>query len=455
MPLNERKSQSAEPECRHVELAKLRGRRLSVVFDEPDTSTEGGAVLLREVESRCGIIEAVAGSIADKRSGLNIIHDMQSLVAQRVMQICQGWEDANDCDSLRNDPMIKIAAGHDPQGNPLGSQATMTRLENSVSRKDLVRIGKSMLAHFVDSFEQVPEAMVIDMDPSPCRTYGDQQLTLFNAHYDTHCLMPFHVYEGLTGKLITTVVRPGKTPTAGEIIALLERIVMHIRERFPKTMLIFRADSHHTKPEVLDWLESAGVHYILGLAVNNVLRRETAAMVEGARGLHREAWRPYRRFHSFSYAAGTWSRKRRVVARIEATVHGTDVRYIVTSLVNARASFLYDDVYCGRGNAELMIKEHKCGLKSERTSCNRWEANQFRMFLHSVAYTLMHTLKNTLLKGTELASAGFETIRLKLLKAASRVECGKTFIRIHLPSAFPARHTLLAALRANIAPDSS
>jgi hypothetical protein len=283
--------------------------------------------------------------------------------------------------------------------------------------------------------------------------YGGQQMGLFNAHYDDYCLMPFHVYEGLTGRLITAVVRPGKTPTDTEILGLLKRIVRRIRGRFPDTVLIFRADSHHTKPAVLDWLEAHNVRYVLGMATNAVLRREVQPLVDRASAEHRETWQPFRAFHSFDYGAGSWSRPRRIVARVEATALGTDARFIVTDIENVSARKLYDKVYCDRGNAELMIKEHKCFLKSSRTSCTRAEANQFRMFVHSAAYVIMHGLRETVLSGTQWATATFETIRLRLLKVAARVETGRTFVRFHLPAGSPAadvflRTSMVAAARA-------
>jgi len=270
------------------------------------------------------------------------------------------------------------------------------------------------------------------------RVYGDQQMALFNAHYDEYCLMPFHVYEGITGRLIATVLRPGKTPTKEEILALLKRIVRRIRGRFPHTTLIFRADSHHTKPEVLDWLEKNGVHYALGLATNAVLRREVEPLLSRAASIQREEWTRFRCFHSFEYGAETWSRPRRVVARIEATALGTDARFVVTDLDGVGAKVVYETLYCDRGNAELMIKEHKCFLKSSRTSCTTAEANQFRLFLHSAAYVIMHGLRETVLKGTGMATATFDTIRLRLLKVAARVQTGRTFVRFHLPAACPA-----------------
>ena len=248
--------------------------------------------------------------------------------------------------------------------------------------------------------------------------------------------MPFHVYDGITGRLIATVVRPGKTPAKEEILGLLRRIVRPIRKRFPKTTIVFRADSHHAKPEVIDWLEDNDVRYVIGLSTNNILKKNMADIVEKAAAIQKRDWTTFRRFHSFHYAAGTWRHERRVIARVEATTWGVDTRFVVTDL-SAGAKYLYETVYCGRARAELMIKEHKCFLKSSRTSCHTAEANQFRLFVHSAAYVVMHGLRETVLKGTELASATFDTIRLRLLKTAARVEVGKTFVRFHMPANSP------------------
>jgi len=423
---------------KQIEFTRMGRTRVQVVFDEPRLSSDGGALLLREAARANGIVAAMAAAIEDGRSPAHVVHALGELLTQRTVQICHGYEDANDCDRLKDDVAFKAAVGRSPTAPDLASQPTMTRLENRVGTRDLIRLFYVFVDAFLDSYAKAPECIVIDMDPTPCRVWGDQQLALFNAFYDDYCLMPFHVYEGLTGRLIATVLRPGKTPTKEEIIAVLKRILRRIHRRFPNTMVIFRADSHHTKPDVLDWLETHGVHYVLGLAVNAVLSREVQPLVERAACIRREEWSKCRRFHSFGYAAQSWSRPRRVVARIEATALGTDTRYIVTDLDSAPARFLYEELYCARGNAELMIKEHKCFLKSSRTSCTRAEANQFRLFLHSAAYVIMHGLRETLLRGTAMATATFDTIRLRLLKVATRIEVGKTFVRFHLPVCCPA-----------------
>lgn len=440
------------PAAQQLRFSPIGRTRVEVSFDEPELSSDGGALLLREAARINGIIPAMAAAIGDERRASHVGHPTEELLIQRVVQICHGYEDANDCDRLRNDAAIKAAAEHGPGSPALASQPTMSRFENRIGRRDLIGLFYVFVDTFLDSYTQAPECILIDLDPTPNRVYGDQQLALFNAHYDEYCLMPFHVYEGITGRLIATVLRPGKTPTKGEIIALLKRIVRRIRRRFPHTTVILRADSHHTKPDVLDWLEGQGVHYALGLATNAVLRREVEPMLERAARFQREEWAPQRRFHSFAYGAETWGHPRRVVARLEATAMGTDARFVVTDLEGVGAKVLYETLYCDRGNAERMIKEHKVFLKSSRMSCSTAEANQFRLFMHSAAYVIMHGLRETVLRGTALATATFDTIRLRLLKVAARVQVGKTLVRFHLPASSPAAELFArtAALAAGV-----
>jgi len=339
---------------------------------------------------------------------------------------------------LRNDAAFMVATGRDADDAPLASQPTMSRFENSVKKRDLLRLFYVFIDNFLDSYVSAPDCMIIDMDPSAHRTYGDQQLSLFNFHYDGYCLMPFYVYEGQSGKLISMIVRPGKTPTDSEIIALLKRIVKRIRKRFPETVLTFRGDSHHTKPAVLDWLEEHDLYYVLGMATNAVLAKEVAPPVSALTGKGKDEMAKIRCFHSFFYAAGTWSKERRIVARIEASGAGTDSRFIVTNFESASAKYLYETVYCDRGNAELCIKEAKCFLHSDRNSCTEAEANQLRLFLHGAAYVILHSFRESVLKDTEWEDATFQTIQLRLLKIAARIEKAKTFIRFHLSETSPA-----------------
>lgn len=250
--------------------------------------------------------------------------------------------------------------------------------------------------------------------------------------------MPFHVYDGVTGRLITTTLRSGKGPSAREILALLKRIVSRIRSRFPDTKLLFRADSHHSKPEVMDWMSANEVDWAVGQQPNNVLRDIFLPEIEQAsydwklrssRDAHAE---PVRRHACADYQAGSWSEPRRVVCRIEAGPLGVDTRYVSTSLLQPSARVIYEGVYCDRARAELMIKDHKLGLRSDRSPCRSAKANQFRLLLHSAAYALLRRFREKALAGTCLAKACLLRVRLEFLKTAGRIERKATRVRAHL-----------------------
>ena len=432
---------------KQIEFSALKSKKITAVFDEPAMSTDGGLLFLREALQRNDIIDRIASVIPDKRHESYIDHQLRELLTQRVAQIACGYEDANDCNDMRRDAVLKMAAGRLPEEDPLGTQPTMSRLENSVKSTDLFRIGEVFVDHFIDTFESAPDAVVIDIDPTADHVHGRQQLALFNDYEKEYCFMPFHVYDGVTGKLITTTLRPGKTPTASEIKSLLKRIEERLRKAWPQTELIMRGDSHHSKPEVMDWMEYVGMQFITGLAPNSRLNEIFAATLQKAEKRFELSGEKVTMFASDYYAARSWSRRRRVVCRVIVSKQGTDVRYIVTSFTKASAKYLYETVYSGRGRMELMIKDHKNGLKSDRTSCHKKQANQFRLFLHSAAYVLLHWIREKMLKGSELANTQFDTIRLKLLKLGARVEVKKTLIRLHLPQACPVQDVMIRAMR--------
>ncbi|MDD2599323.1 MAG: IS1380 family transposase [Kiritimatiellae bacterium] len=429
-----------------LQFAPLKGKKVTACFDEPLVSSDGGVLYMREVDQQIRLMDRLVKAIDDPRRQSHIAHKLGELLRQRTYQISCGYEDADDCDHLRADPALKAAVGRDPvDDSSLGSQPTMTRLENAVTHRDLLRMGYAFVEHFIASYETTPELIVLDMDPTADHAHGYQQLLLFNAYEDEYCFMPFHVYEGLSGKYITSVLRAGKTPTASEIISVLKRIVRRIRKAWPKVRIVFRADSHHTKPAVISWMEAYNVEFITGLGRNNKLGKLFALAIQEAETKYRRTKRPVRTYASAHYAAGTWEKAQRVICRVHVTEKGTDVRYIVTSFQEAGAKYLYEVVYCARGKMELMIKDHKVALKSDRTSCHRKEANQFRLFIHSAAYVLMHAFRSNLLRGSEFATAQFDTIRLRLLKIGARVEVGKTFIRFHFPDSYPLQPLLRRA----------
>lgn len=422
-----------------IKISETDGKSVFIDFGGPPLTADAGALLLKEVEEQIGIIEKMSAVIRDDRDARYVKHKLTDLLMQRVSQIACGYEDANDCNILRGDPVFKMITGRNPEtGEDLCSQATMSRFENSVSRTDLYRIALIFAEAFVSSYASPPPVIVIDFDDTEDKVFGFQQFALFNKYYGDYCYMPLHVYEGLSGKLITTILKPGKRCDGKQMLSIVKRVEGYLRERWPDTLIIFRGDSHFAYPEVFEYIEtSENTMYVTGLTANSRLTEEAAATVKEAVRLHKETGRKIIRFHSFYYQAGSWSCPRRVVATVEVSAEGQDTRFIVTDMEGAKASVLYRDIYAARGNCELCIKEHKVHLKSGRTSCRRSGANQFRLFLHSAAYVLLHALKTEVLRGTEFAKATFETLRSRILKVKASVRELKTRIRVQVPEDFP------------------
>lgn len=425
------------------DFPSIKRKKVTVTFDEPAVTSDAGVLLLRQTDERLNLIATLARMIQDERQAGKVDHALVEMLRQRVFQITCGYPDANDADHLRSDPAFKTAVGRDPQTDPdLASQPTLSRLENTVTRRDLLRVFYFFIDQFMASYAVPPAQIILDMDPTADTVYGHQQLALFNAYEDEYCFMPFHVYEGKSGKFITAILRPGKTPTAEEILAVLKRIVRRLRRAWPNVRILFRGDSHHTKPDVMDWMEANRVDFITGLALNKKLDRRVAGVVKEARRTWRQTGMAVRRYTELRYAAGTWQRKRRVICRVLVSDKGVDTRYVVTSLAAGTPQKRYDKTYCGRGKMELMIKDHKVGLASDRTSCHRKEANQFRLFLHSAAYVLLHALRLGL-RGTALAQAQFDTLRLALLKIGGRLRVMSHQLRFHLPASCPHQELFL------------
>ena len=372
------------------DLPAVKRKKVTADFGGGLISSDGGLVLLRGAERRLGLAEALAGCIREWRDPALVVHTLPAMLRFRMFAIACGYEDADDCDALRTDPLFKLAVGRAPEsGRALCSQPTMSRLENAPSRIEVARMTAALVDIFCRSFAVPPAAITLDIDDTCDPVHGHQQLSLFNAHYDTRCFLPVHVYHVESGKPVAVLLRPGKTPSGAEVRTLLKHLVRRIRRHWPRTRLTFRGDSHYGRTEAMAWCEDNGVDYIFGLAGNPVLHRLSYEVADDLRVRRAEAGAEKMRcFAAFDYAAGSWNRERRVVARLEATARGFDARYIVTSL-GGDARHLYEDIYCARGQAENLIKLHKGQLASDRTSCQSPLANQFRLVLHTAAYWLM------------------------------------------------------------------
>jgi Transposase DDE domain group 1 len=324
----------------------------------------------------------------------------------------------------------------------------------ALKRRALKRMMAAMVGLFCDSFAEVPRRIVLDIDDTEDRVHGRQQLSLFHAHYDSRCFLPMHIYEATTGKPVAVILRPGKTPDGAEVALVLRHVVKAIRRRWPRVNILVRGDRHYARPEAMAWLERNRVGYVFGLAGNQVLLGEVAGLAEDAAlGRIEGKADKVRRFGAFRYAARSWQVARQVVVRVEASSHGSDSRFIVTNLAGA-ARWLYEGVYCQRGQAENLIKAHKLHLASDRTSCTRATANQFRLLIHTAAYWLLHTLRGLAPKTSFWRDAQFDTIRLALIKVAARVTELKTRIKVALPTCYSHQHSwaLLAGRAAKLPP---
>jgi hypothetical protein len=419
-----------------------------VAFDGGRLTSDAGVLVLAEIERRLGIAERLARCLPDPRAPEQVRHTLVEMIRFRILLIAAGYPDANDCDALRSDPAFKMALGRLPEsGADLCSQPTMSRLENLPGPTALKRMMAAMVELFCDSFTEVPRRLVLDIDDTCDPAHGQQQLALFHAHYNERCFLPIHVYEASSGKPVAVILRPGKTPDGTEVMLVLRHIVAAIRRRWPKVDILVRGDSHYARHEAMSWCERNRVAYIFGLAGNRVLLGRVAALAEevAMRRVESEAVKA-RRFGEFAYAAKTWSVERRVIARVEASDRGSDSRFVVTNLAGT-PRWLYEVVYCARGQAENLVKAHKLHLASGRTSCTKATANQFRLVLHTAAYWLLHTLRGLAPRRSFWRDAQFDTLRLMLIKVAARVTEMATRIRLALPSSYPYRHSL--ALLAN------
>ena len=320
------------------DLPAVQRKKVTADFAGGSISSDGGLVLLRAAERRLGLAEALAGCIREWRDPDRVVHTLPAMLRFRMFAIACGYEDAADCDALRGDPLFKLAVGRAPEsGRDLCSQPTMSRLENAPSRLEVARMTAALVDIFCRSFSAPPTAITLDIDDTCDAVHGDQQLSLFNAHYDTRCFLPVHVYHVESGKPVAVLLRPGKTPSGVEVRTLLKHLTRRIRRHWPRTRMTFRGDSHYGRREAMDWCEDNGVDYIFGLAGNAALHALAYQTADDLKVRRAEAGVDRMRgFADFAYAAGSWRRKHRVVARLEATPRGFDARYIVT-LAHRRA----------------------------------------------------------------------------------------------------------------------
>ena len=417
-------------------------------FDQIHGSSDGGAVLLKAADRRLGLLERLAGCLRDDRQPGKIEHELSELLAQRVYAIACGYPDANDAARLGDDPVHKMLLGRDPiEGETLASQPTLSRFENTVGPRQLLRMGETLADVVIERHcrrrHGKARRIKIDFDPTDDPTHGQQQLSFFNGHYDTWCYLPLLGFISFDNEpeqyLVASVLRPGNVHGTAGFFGVLRRLVERLMEAFPKADILVRLDADYATPEVLEFLDDAGLHYVVAMAKNSVLKRHAEPLMKSPRRLSRASGKTEHVYGECRYAAGKWNRKRRVIIKAEVTrLEGSEPkdnpRFVVTNLTVAPQR-VYEKVYCERGDVENRIKELHHGLEIDRTSCTRFWANQFRVLMTAAAYVLMQELRLRA-AGTSCARAQVSTLRERLIKLGVHVVVSVRRIVLHLPASF-------------------
>jgi hypothetical protein len=425
-------------------------------FDGGAMSSDFGPLILRGVDQQIGLTERLAQAITDQRHPSYITHPLRDLLAQRIFQIASGYEDGNDANALRTDPLFKLGLERRPldQAMDLASGSTFSRLENAVSTKDIYRMAQAFVDQFIASYPEPPAVIVIDLDHAEDPTHGQQEFSFYNHYYRGHCYLPLFLFEGLSGKFITAALRPGKRPTGAENAMILARVLRRLRTAWPDTHLVLRGDSHFANPELMALALADGhTDFIFGLAGNRALsplatpflqtnRQRHAVRCENARRLHQAPPSSTRSYHAVDYATGTWPQGFRVILKAEVMTGDDNPRFVVTSLTLPSPESLYRDLYCARGQDENCIKMLKNDLASDRTSDHGFLANHLRLFFACGAYVLHHALRTNLLVHTELAQAQPLTVILTLFKIAVRVLQYQDRVKLQLPAHCPVKALL-------------
>jgi len=449
-------------ECNRDSLVfQTLGRREVVGrFDGGKITSDAGALLLRETERITGVLGRFAACFTDHRDPDLIEHTVPELVSQRVLGLCLGYEDLNDHDQLRHDPLLAVLVGkQDPtgedrarkrdKGKALAGKSTLNRLELTPVRADADSRYKKITVNrrgvqdfFVEAFLQAHDApppwIILDLDAMDIPLHGHQAGRFFHGYYDTYCYLPLFIFCG--DHLLCAKLRPSNVDASTGALKEVQRIVAAIRERFPTTPILLRADSGFCREPIMAWCERNQVHYLLGLAKNKRLLREIEAELAQAKTAFDETGKPARVFKDFRYATrNTWSCERRVIAKAEHLDKGSNPRFVVTSLPTDEfpAQATYEETYCARGDMENRLKEQQLGLFADRTSAATMRANELRLWFSAVGYVLMTALRRLGLQGTELAAAQCDTIRLKLFKIGARIRVTVRKVWVSLAENFP------------------
>ena len=431
-------------DCRseQLEFASCRGRKVQADFEGGEVSSDGGLLLLREVDRHLGVLKRAAALLPDHRQQGKVRHSAESMLRQRVFALAQGYEDLNDHDQLRHDPLLQTAA---QRRSALASAPTLCRMENQADRHSAMALNNLLVDLFIESHEAAPEEVVLDFDATDDVVHGRQEGRFFHGYYDHYCFLPLYAFCG--SQPLLAWLRPSNTDAARGTWAALRWLVKRLREAWPEVRIIWRADSGFCRWRMLQWSERHGVDYIVGLARNKRVTGLASALQQEAQQAWEASGEKQRRFDWIEYGARSWDHSRRVIAKAEHSEKGSNPRFVVTSL-EGEAGVLYDERYCARGEMENRIKEQQLGLFADRTSCHAWWPNQLRLLLSTLGYVLIDGLRRLGLAGTEWARRQATTLRVCLLKIGAVIVRNTRRVVVHLSSSWPGRaHFLLAHAR--------
>lgn len=412
-------------------FSSCKSRKVQVDFAGGDVTSDAGALLLRQVDKKLGLTQKLSELLEDPRRKKSCDHDQLRLLRQRIYALALGYCDINDHMTLRNDVALQTAV---EASGRLASSSTLCRWENRADREAAIRMSEWMVEVFIKSFREPPEELVLDFDATDDPIHGRQEGRFFHGYYDHYCFLPLYVF--CREQLLVSYLRPSNIDASKHAWAILSVLVKRFRAVWPGVRIIIRADSGFCRWRMLSWCERHEVGYIIGVAKNSRLNAMAAKLLEKARQLYESSGEKQRLFSDIRYAANTWDKERRILVKAEHTEQGSNPRYVATNLPG-EAQKLYDEIYCARGDMENRIKEQQLDLFSDRTSCTKWWANQFRVLLSAMAYILLQRLRDIGLKATELAKAQCGTIRLKLLKIGAVIIRNTRRIVFHLSSAYP------------------
>jgi hypothetical protein len=413
-------------------------------FTAGQVSSDGGALLLRELDRKINLLGRLAGCFRDGRSPLFIKHPLPEMLGQRIYGLALGYEDLNDHEQLRSDPLLALLSGKRELDEPLAGKSTLNRMELVGRSGRYHKIGYSAEAIdrllgdlYIESHATAPDQIVLDLDATDIPLYGHQPERFFHGYYDSYCYLPLYIFSG--DQLLCARLRPANQDASKGSVEEVERIVEQLRQHWPRVKIVLRADSGFCREPLMGWCEAHHIDYVFGMAVNQRLGKIIGAELHQARLLHQTTGKPSRLFAEFPYQTRkSWSCARRVVAKAEYLDKGENPRFVVTSLTAEEwaAQDLYEKFYCARGEMENRIKEQMC-LFADRLSTDEMRGNQLRLYFSALAYTLVEALRRLALRGTEWAQAQVDTIRLKLFKIGAIVRVSVRRVRLQLSSAYP------------------